>query len=283
MTFLKRRIVAKITLGHGVFGDTTGDVITIDNHAIAISMNAFGGNSQGELRAKIYGLSLSLINKITTVGPIMSQIRGQNKIEVTVNGALLFTGYIWQAFGEFKSQPNVFVNIHAYSSLPFSVKPASITSFKKDTSVATIMKVLAGKAGLKFLNDGVTKSLPNPYFSGSALDQIKEVAESAKINYVIEDDTLTIWGRTKPRSTPSVPIISPGTNMVGYPSYSSNGITLKSLFIPELKLGGRIVVQGSQFISANGSWITFKVSHSLSARIANGDWFTEIEAWYHGK
>src|SRR5258706_365909 len=94
--------------------------------------------------------------------------------------------------------------------------------------------------------------LAYPYLPGTARTQMAQLAKHANINWTIDRETLAIWPSDGNRNGAS-PLISPHTGMVGYPSMSSVGIKLKTLFNNELRIGGQVQVQSS-VTTANGTW-----------------------------
>jgi len=283
MSFAKRELQITITLGTGQFGNDKGNTVVLSGHRALISISAYGGDAQGEMHAKIYGLSFDLINQLTTIGPIMTEIRGQNTVQVAAgdeNGTLstVYSGTIWQAFGDFASAPDVSLNILAYSAMGAAVMTVAPSSYEGASPVSVIMQDLAGKAQLNFIDHGVDQVLSSPYFPGSALDQIRECAKAADIDYIIENGTLSIWPKYGSRAG-QIPTITPQSGLVGYPTFSSQGVLLQCEFLPFSVVGGKITVENSSIPMANGTWVIFQVSHFLSSEMPDGPWFTNLEVW----
>jgi hypothetical protein len=68
--------------------------------------------------------------------------------------------------------------------------------------------------------------------------------------------------------------------MIGYPTFSSDGIEVDALYNPAFKIGGLIEVK-SIVPKASGLWRIVKLEHSLCANDPDGeDWKTGIEAVY---
>jgi hypothetical protein len=77
------------------------------------------------------------------------------------------------------------------------------------------------------------------------------------------------------RNGGTVPLISPATGLVGYPTYSDMGITIKTLFNPFIRLAQLVTVESS-LAFANGSWGAYYVRHELESQTPNGKWFTHF-------
>lgn len=282
MSFVKRRIDVTITLGAGQFGDEKGDTVTLTGYRVVADMAAVGGDAQGQLQLQIFGMPLSLMNQLTTIGPVMTEIRGKNSILVAAGDegstlSVLFEGTIDQAYANFQTAPEVVFNISALSALTAAVKPVAASSYKGSTDVATIMKSLADQMGFAFEDNGVDVKLASPYFPGTALQQVKLCARAAGINYTTDRGVLAIWPSDGFRAG-EVPLISPKTGMVGYPVFSSNGIVINALYIPTVKQGGQIDVESSLAV-ATGRWNVFSVVHNLESERVGGPWFSYISGY----
>ena len=283
MSFIKRLIQITITLGTGQFGDDKGNTVVLSGHRTLVSIAAFGGDSQGEAQVRIFGLSLDIINQLTTIGPIMTEIRGKNLIDIAAgdeNGTLstIYKGTILNAWGDFKSAPDVGLNIIAYAAMRPALAPVDPTSYEGGANVSDIMQSLATKAQLNFINHDVNVVLSSPYLPGSALDQIRDCANAAGIDYIIENGTLSIWPRGGFRDG-EIPVVSPQSGMIGYPTFSSQGVLIQTEFLPTARVGGKITVENSEIIMANGTWVIFQASHEISSELPDGPWFSSLEVW----
>ncbi len=282
MSFRRRTIEVTIKLGAGSFGEDLGDQITLSGHRIACEIMATGGALQGTANVRIYGLTLDTINRLTTIGPTMTEIRGKNSISITAGNVgevltQIYLGTIDTAYADFQAMPEVVLNISALSAAAAAVRPVPPSSFQTSASVSTIMRGLAELARFDFEDNNVTGSLANPYFSGTALDQIKACSRDAGIDYYIDRGVLAITPKNVARGG-EIPTISPATGMVGYPMFSSQGLSVTCEFQPTVRLGGKINVETS-LTAANGNWNVFTVMHSLECENRGGPWFTVISGY----
>ncbi|MFJ3048518.1 baseplate hub protein [Herbaspirillum chlorophenolicum] len=282
MTFVKRRIDVTITLGSGQFGDEKGDTVTLTGYRVVADVAVVGGDAQGQLQLQIYGMPLDLMNQLTTIGPIMTEIRIQNRILVAAGDdgselSVLFEGTIDQAYANFQTMPEVVFNISALSALGASVKPVGAKSYKGSTDVAAVMKTLADEMGFAFENNGVDVKLASPYFPGTSLQQVKLCARAAGINYSTDRGVLAIWPQDGARGG-EIPLIAFDTGLVGYPAFSSNGLVVTTLYIPTMKQGGQVDIESTMTV-ASGRWNVATVLHSLSSERVGGPWFTQISCY----
>lgn len=280
MTFVRRKIEALITLGVGQFGETKGDTVRLSGLRMSVSMRSYGKDSMGALQMRIFGLPLEMISKLTSIGPIATQMRGQNRLQVYAGDdgdelAMIFDGTIDTAWGDFNSAPDVALNISGYAGYKDALTPIAPSSYKGSADVADVLAGLAKTMGLAFERNAVSVQLSNPYFPGTALEQVKSACRAADILWSIDNGILAVWPRKGSRGVPT-PILSSATGLVGYPTFTSSGLSLKSIFTPTAKQGGKVQVDSS-ITAASGTWVIFTVVHELESETIGGSWFTGIE------
>jgi len=279
--FTEKLIELTITLGTGNFGADLGDTVTISNSRILARLSNPGGESMGMAQIRVYGMSQQLMNQLTTIGQINRAIRVKNTVSVAAGDAngmqLSFFGVIVDAYAEYNGAPDVPFVIEAAAGMDIAVKPVNATSYKGQVAVTQIMQDLATEAGLAFEPNGVAVNLLNAYLSGTTLNKIQKVARAANIQYTIDRGTLAIWDLGKSRDG-EVPLISVDSGMVGYPTLSSKGMSLRTAFNFNIKLGADVKVQ-SGVEMANGIWHVFNVDHEISSQMPDGPWFSNIEVY----
>ena len=136
------------------------------------------------------------------------------------------------------------------------------------------MSAMAQKAGFQFENNGVNLRLQNPYFGGTAVQQIHALAEAAGIEHLMDKGTLSIWPTSGNRSGDPT-VISPQTGLVSYPQFNSMGIIIRTLFQPSLDYGKLFKVQSS-IQPACKTWRVYKLEYSLASETPNGPWFQDV-------
>ena len=269
------------------FTGTQSNQVTISGLRLSAKIVKAGGRSMGTAQLQIYGMTLQLMNDLSTLG-IRIQMVPRNGLIVTAGDndggmATVFQGNITSAWADFQSAPDVPFHVEAHTGLPQAVINVPASSYQGSTDVATIMSSLATLAGLAFENNNVQQKINCPYLPGSARDQIAKLAKDAGINWFIDSGTtnnagtLIIWPKNGSRGG-QIPLISPETGMVGYPCYTAMGIIVKTLFNPAIGYGGQIKVQSS-LTPANGTWAVYGLDHDLDAQVPNGQWFSTILAY----
>ena len=303
-SFVQRAIDITISLGSGVFGQTGANTVKLSGLRALVSVQKGGFPSMDQASVRIYGVQPSVMNAVSTLGvPLTMARRNSMLIEAgdAVNGmAVVYNGHILSAWQDFSEAPETALSLVGNGGYEQALTPSQPISVQGTADVATLMQSIAGRMGWAFENAGVTVKLSNPYLSGTALKQAHDLARAADIELYCDTGTnpvtLAIWPKTGTRSG-QVPLISAASGMVGYPSYQSNGMSLRTLFNPNVRLGGQIQVQssiggapttitgsnqvpdGTQSGGPNGTWYVIgPLTHDLSAQVPGGPWFTDINA-----
>ena len=280
---LERKISVTIALNpkatNKTFEGTDSNTVTLEGLRISATIQKAGGPSDCTMNMVIYGMTLSQMNQLSTLGMQINLIP-QNSVTVSAGDedsgmGTVFVGSILAAYADFNQSPEVPFYISAHTGLLQAVLPAEASSFQGSADVATIMSGLATKMGLTFENNGATGKLQNPYFSGSLRNQVHEVARAANISHVIDLQKLAIWPKNGSRGG-QIPVLSKTTGMKGYPSYTAYGISVESVFNRNIAFGGKIKVETSVLPAANGEWAVYGLTHQLECLTPNGKWFTTI-------
>ncbi|WHZ12961.1 MAG: hypothetical protein OJF60_003402 [Burkholderiaceae bacterium] len=172
--------------------------------------------------------------------------------------------------------PNTCLSAHGMQGAAAALKPVAASSYIGPTQVSAVMSDFAKEAGYAFENNNVQVTLMNPYFPGTTLSKIKSCARAAGIFYSIDNGVLAIWPVNGSRQQDQIPVISPQSGMLGYPTYSSQGVTVRTLLSAQYGLGKRFTIADSILTPANGTWNTLSVEHSMESQTPNGAWFSDI-------
>ena len=281
MSLLQRKITLDLSLANGSF-EGGGNKATLSGFRVVCKISNVVAPGMGRLTAEVFGLPLSMMNQLTTLGT-QTNLINQNKITVTAGDdnsgmALVFQGDIDGAFVNAQAQPDVSLHIEAHAVSFPAVQKTDPVSVKGSADVPQLMQQIAQKMGLTFEDAGVQVKLSNPYLWGNPWSQALSLAKAAGIGMVVENGTLAIWPKGKPRQGDAV-IISPQTGMVGYPAFYSGGIIVRTLFdaAQSMKQQGKITVQ-SDLKPACGDWIVTNLEYDLESQVPRGQWFAIIQA-----
>ena len=279
-SFVKRQINATFSLGTGAFGNGPANTVTVSGLRATASIVVAGGVSMGSADLRIYGLPLSTMNQLSTLGQVPN---GQPKNQVTIEAGdnvsgmhQIFQGAIIDGYFDGQAMPETAFVCSARMGMLQAMQPVTPTSYKGSVDATTVMAGLAQKMGLEFQNNGVSVQLSNPYFWGAARQQAETCAQAGDFQWVIDGNTLAIWPHGQPRSGVAVDV-SPATGMIGYPTFSSFGSSGTTLFNPAIVYGTQLNVT-SALKPACGKWIVYTLAHDLEAETPGGTWETHLEA-----
>jgi hypothetical protein len=102
-----------------------------------------------------------------------------------------------------------------------------------EASVADMIKALASKVDLKFVNVDVKSVHSNPYYEMllSKFRKLRPIHIIADIDF----GTVTIYTGKSPIDS-VVPFISPENGLIGYPIFYDIGINFRCIYSPSIKL-----------------------------------------------
>lgn len=283
-SFTLKTIRTTITLGKGTFGGG-GNSKIIEGLATDVDITKPGLPEKNSASVSIANISLADMEQMTFLAfqPLQS-LKNLITIEAGEQGktlATVFKGEITSAYADYGSVPDVEFKIEALSggyAAQIGAKPISV---KGNAKAADLIKQFAKEIGYTFKNEGVAASVRNAVFSGSPIEKARSVADEVGAELLIDDDSMILMPYDKPRSGGAV-LLTPETGLIGYPSFTSDGISFSCFFNPNLKQGGQVKIE-SIVPRASGYWKITKLSHKLTAyRTGGGSWYSSVDAAYIG-
>lgn len=281
-SFIKKIIEIRFTLSTGQFPEGNTKIvkglrcdITIDKPGLPAKNTAVG---------MVYGMRREDAEKLTTLAYRPLTI-GRHLVEIFAGEDpeqlhLAFRGDITQAWGDYNKQPDANFYFEAITGFYSSIDPISPFTAEGGQLVSSICSSLANTIGVSFTNNGITSSVSNPYLKGTATQQAQQLSHDQDFDMFLDDNEMVITEKGQPTGEKNrAPLISPTTGMIGYPQFSQNGLTVKSLYNPAIKMGNWIEVQSS-ITKANGFFRTTSIKHRLSSESDDGPWFSIAEVSY---
>jgi len=292
-SFTQKLLRAQFTLGT-VTNPQTGEVsqptfegtsnanqVKLDGYRMVAIVDKAGMPAMCALELRIYGLNLSVMNQLSTLGR-PTVVVTNNSVSLSAdsgNGfSQIFVGAIKRARIVLSSAPESYLAVTALSGGDAALQVLPPSSFPGAVDAADVLAGMAKQEGLNFEPNGVSVQLSSPYFPGSTLDQIYSCVRAAGVNMIIDNGTLAIWPRNGARGA-NVPTISRETGLIDYPSTSGQDLlSLRTLFNPLIIPGGKITVADDFISGANGTWTVLRLTHYVSSLMPDGDWMTTLEA-----
>ena len=290
-SFAKRRLDVTFQLGgyndaqgkpipNPTFVESNGaNTVTLSGLRCSASIVHAGGVSQGACDLRVYGMTESLMNQLSgSFKGVPLVLRFNNLVTIAAGTdasglSIAYQGTVSSAWADYDAAPDVAFHVLGLAAMEAALKSVPPSSYKGGADVAVIMSNLAGLMSLQFENNGVSGIiLSNPYFPGTAYQQMEACRDAAGIEAHVIDGTLAIWPRGGSRGS-SVPLISPGTGMKGYPRMTSTGIEFETLYNPAISFGAKVQVQSSRQ-TACGIWTVQELNHTLESETPDGAWFS---------
>nr|DAM64837.1 MAG TPA: tail protein [Caudoviricetes sp.] len=277
MTYQRRELTVEFTLAEGSFDSQNGNVLTAKNMKCECSISAYGGITGTSLNMSMYGLSLDKMAKMTNKAQrYISQ--KQNLVKVVANDETIFVGTITSSRINLNQMPDAPIEIVANATGYERTQPCAPTSVKGTTPVASMVKAIANKAGLKFVNIDVDAQATNEYAKGNAIQQIEYLAHAYGFSHEIDVGTVTIF-KGENAIDAIVPYVSPQTGLIGYPIFYDVGINFRTMFSSALKIGRKVQLQTSLPNGSGEYLITNGTTHYLSSNMDGGLWDTFVVAY----
>lgn len=275
MTLAKRKLT--VTLVKGKTDKAEEKTFQLEGLRVEARVDNPGGSqSWGTLNARIFGLRTEILNTFTMVaGKVIGQTNNRVIVEAgdDMSGmSRIFDGNIWFAAQNLQGAPDVCLELVGISAMFERIAPAAPNSYKGSFDVATAIEGLTKSIGFAFENSGVTVKLRDHYASGSIIDQIYDLARSAGIMCSIDNRTVAIWPNGGSRSDRIIKV-NKDTGLVGYPTISSNGTAIRTVFNPAINISAKIDLE-SVITPVNGRWYCQTVTHELASLVPDGPWYT---------
>jgi hypothetical protein len=278
-SFTQKIIELKFVLSEGDFGG--GNTLTIRGLNTTVSVDKPGPPDKNSAKITIIGLTYDHMSELTTLNFKPDELQ-KNLVTISAGTeetmTVIFEGEITQASPDMNSVPDVKMQIEAESgAYPQRIAEAPM-SVQGSAQVADLIKKEASAIGYTFKNENCTASVKNSVFEGSPFEKILKMANEVGAGIFIDDrEIILLPDNDTPREGEAV-LLNKDSGLIGYPTFSQDGIQCKCLFNPDLKQGGLIKVE-TIVPKASGSWKITKLSHNLSS-CTDGPWQSEIDAEY---
>ena len=275
--FSVKTVRITIQLRKGEF-DGGGNTVIIEGLPVSVTVTKQGGEAKNKASVTVDNLKLETATQLTTLA--FKRLETYNnviQIDAGSQGAELSTIFIGEITSAVPvmSDSKLSLKIEALAGYYPALIPSTPTSVQENTTVEKLMKQFADEAGYSFENKGITASIANSVFVGSPVEKAKTLARQADVDLLIDDNKFTIQPFEAPKEG-QIPLLSKGTGLIGYPSFSNEGINCKSVFNDKLKVGSYFKLE-SILPHASGEWQITKVEHRLEAYTPNsGTWESDV-------
>lgn len=281
MDLTRRHLSFSFQLANGAFDTVGNDTAEETDFRASVTITHAGQLTAGRADVRIWGLSMSVMNKLTVLSVLDFPDRANNVLTISAGdesggSSVCYVGTIIEAWVDGGSPPDMAFYLSANTAGYESRKPVSPLSYSGSVDAAILLSGIAAQMGRSFENSGVTGVLVDPYKPGDLGSQLDAVCRDLNCEYTLDTPgVLAVWPKGKSQNGQSV-VLSADTGMVGYPSFSQYGCRIRSIYNPNLVYGRQVEVQ-SVIGAAAGAWVIQNVTHSLDTETVGGAWFTDID------
>lgn len=277
MAFKKRVIEIDIELQDG--GGKTFSGMGID-----CEVEKVGLPDKNKANVTIYGLTLEDMERFTVLAFKPLEYR-KNTLKIRAGeeeGEMgqVFVGDIMSAYADFSSAPDVAFHIEAQTGLFATLTPQAPETVQGEATADELLGKIAGESGFAYSSEGDAgkAQIRDTVLQGSPWDKGAAIAEHLGNELIVDDEEMILIDNTGVRVNANPVTLSVETGLLGYPSFTSEGVACRSLYNPNIFYASVLNLE-SLVPKASGEWRITKVVHKLSAFKANGGpWETQIEA-----
>lgn len=286
--YAKRRINVTFRLGKGSFGDSGFNTTKLEGLRVQAVVENGGLPNPHSAVVLIFGMTLDKINELTLASLNWKERQNSIMIEAGDDTGMttIFNGQFFKATPLFNSGPDTAFQVLANAGYGIQMDPVKPVSMQGGNDVDAVLNRILQPTGYKLQNIGVKATLSNPYFPGTAMEQINAVLRAVGCLGSLDSvaQVLRIWPNGESAGVGQTPTISPATGMIGYPEFDFNTVTVRSTFDPSLRgpvdsAAGKLIKLESQIPAANGLWTVMQINYHLTSETPDGPWEMEIKAY----
>jgi hypothetical protein len=258
-----------------VAGTAGGSALDFSSFRVTFSIRRGDIQTPNTADVRIYNVADATANRLTKeFTEIVIQAGYQG------NFGLIFTGTIKQARTGREDALNSFVDITAADgdeAYNFSTIAVSLAAGAKPAdAVQAFIKSMPG------ITQGYTPTLSTNgttrgrVFYGQTRDELRKFARNNNCTWSIQDGKLTLIPLTSyvPGDTP---VISPATGLIGVPEQTQNGIRMRVLLNPALKIGQRVKLDST----VNALRLGLDVQSQASNQLLSSNIKTNADGLYY--
>jgi hypothetical protein len=285
-SYSSKQLRSTLILPESNFPGTSSNTLTLTGYrALATIQGA--ANYPYSLDLTIFGMQQPDMNAVTILWsaatPTAVNARALVQVEASPDGVTwtqVFEGTFTEAQPDYSNPPDIGLRAQAYTGNGMQIQIAPASSYRGSFPIAQIAQNLATAMGFTLENNGVTGNLSNPYYPGTYMDQFRALCRHANLDFYFDGNaTLAICPSNASRSGKPVPVFSPTSGLIGFPTIQRYGIHVDTIFTPALTLGGNIQISGSIVPSANGIWLPKVATHTLASLQPDGPWFSSLDCY----
>lgn len=261
--------------------------LTGDGHRMSITV-AQGGNQFGNAKVQIFGVELEAMNKIARLWLEVLSPSNTDTLTIDVwdgsNFVPFFNGVItWSAINA-GNAPQVALEIEANSAMAAMNTVATPYAQDEPVGLQDALQQILGPTGLvvDFAENVPVLQVQKAHLIGTPMDQaITLMNYFPELTWYINLQRFLVRPVNGPLG--GAPIkIDKTTGMIGYPTYSTSGIQVATLFDARIRPGLALDIQTVFDFVNRTKWVAAVLQHTLQPNMPGGQWMTAIAAQSYG-
>ena len=278
------KVTLKLNGKDSVFSsETKANKASSDGLRVQVVLSYGAGNITPTAQISIYGLTIATMTPLMRIQwNTMQAILNTIQIEVGDKSdkvlSLAYEGNITFAKIDTSNAPTMCLQIESQMAIVEALTPRQPNTYTKGQDGAVIIQQLAQSMGYQFNNNQASHILASDVtMEGSYLSRIQLLATNCDFDLYVEQKSITICQRGFAR-TVKIPVITPTTGLIGYPSPDIRGITFRCMYSPLVQFGGIVRIADSLIPTCNGDWRIYGVRAVLETNVGSGRWEMEVSA-----
>lgn len=256
---------------------------TFVQHRMSINVSQ-GGGQFGNAKVEIFGVGLDTMNQIARLWleALTPRVTDTLGIEVWDGKEFIpfFMGVISWSAVDASRQPDVALQIEANDAMALMLTVSEPYAQEGPISLRSVLEAVCAQAGfaVDIAQTVQEYQLTNVRLTGTALEQVGQLMSALpELTWFANLQRLVVRNANAPFEADAIPI-GVDTGMVGYPVYSTSGLSLSTIFDPRIRPGLSLdVLTDFDFVNRT-KWVTGVLQHSLQPNTRGGAWVTAIAA-----
>lgn len=261
------------------------EAITFKDFAVSVSIDKSGCPAYPKASVVLKGLSLNTMERLTHLGFKSFSLK-RNKINISAGQkgktlSVIFKGEIVNAWADFNAAPSPVFKIEANCGLFPALIPQPPISVNGNQTVTGLIDQITKEIGYTLENNDITASIKDCIIDGDPVTKMRRIVDAVGVDLIFDDEKVVLIKNHGTRKTQgSVPLINATNGMIGYPTFTNNGINVSTFFRPDLRIGANFKLE-TIVPRASGTWKITGLRHELCANDPGSQsWKTNITAIY---
>lgn len=258
-----------------------------EQHRMSIQVGQ-GGNQFGNAKVAIYGVPLDAMNKIARLWLEVLSPTNTDTLTIDVwdgsNFVPFFAGVItWSAINA-GGAPQVALEIEANSAMIAMNTVAAPYAQDEPVGLQAALQQILEPTGLvvEFSDSVPVLDIQRAHLIGTPMDQAAALMNYfPELTWYINLQRFLVRPVNGPLGSDPVPI-NKTNGMIGYPTYSTSGVQLATIFNPRIRPGLALDIQTMFDFVNRTKWVAAVLQHNIEPNMPGGQWMTAIAAQSYG-